>query len=78
MAKLSKMAGKCMNMGGGMGSGLVTIAIYLVIAYVFYKVLMYLFNMRTSAMPNVPPPRRNGGGCATGTCGAGGGTTASM
>jgi len=36
--------------------------------------------MRTSAMPNVPPPRRNGGDCATGTCavgaagGAGGGS----
>jgi hypothetical protein len=69
MAKLSKMAGKGMSMG----SGLITLAIYLVIAYVFYKVLMYLFNMRTSAMPNVPPPpRRNGGGCATGTCAAGG------
>ena len=68
MAKLSKMAGKGMSMG----SGLVTLAIYIVIAYVFYKVLMYLFNMRTSAMPNVPPPRRNGGGCATGTCAAGG------
>ena len=76
MAKLSKMAGKGMSMG----SGLVTLAIYIVIAYVFYKVLMYLFNMRTSAMTNVPPPRRNGGGCATGTCavgaagGAGGGS----
>jgi len=76
MAKLSKMAGKGMSMG----SGLVTLAIYIVIAYVFYKVLMYLFNMRTSAMPNVPPPRRNGGDCATGTCavgaagGAGGGS----
>jgi hypothetical protein len=69
MAKFSKMAGK----GMGMGSGLVTLAIYLVIAYVFYKVLMYLFNMRTSAMPNVAPPRRHGGGCATGTCASGGG-----
>lgn len=71
MAKLSKMTAK--SMGTGMGSKLVTVAIYIVIAYIFYKVLMYLFNMRTSAMPNVPPPKQNGRGCATGTCGAGGG-----
>jgi hypothetical protein len=63
----------------GSGSSLLTnfvmIIIYVVAAYILYKIVMYLINMRSSAMPNVPTSTNNGngnkqkGGCSTGTCG---------
>jgi hypothetical protein len=73
MAKMAKMS-KCgmgMGMGKGLGMNILILAVYLVIAYVAYQVVMYFMGGRTSAMPNVPPPNgRMGGGCSSGTCGA--------
>jgi hypothetical protein len=73
MAKMAKMAkcGMSMGMGKGLGMNILMLAVYLVIAYVVYQVIMYFMGGRTSAMPNIPPPNgRMGGGCASGTCGA--------
>jgi hypothetical protein len=76
MAKMAKMAkmSKCgmdMGMGKGLGTNILMLAVYLVIAYVIYQIVMYFLGGRTSAMPNVPAPKaRMGGGCASGTCGA--------
>jgi hypothetical protein len=64
----------------GSGSGpslftsLVNITIYIVAAYILYRVVYYLVNMRSSAMPNVPDSSSGGnnrqtGGCSSGTCG---------
>lgn len=73
MAKMAKMA-KCgmdMGMGKGLGMNILMLAVYLIIAYVVYQIVMYFLGSRPSAMPNIPPPKnRMGGGCASGTCGA--------
>jgi hypothetical protein len=76
---MAKMSSKMAKYGSGSGSGLVanlvTIIIYVVAAYILYKIVMYFLNMRSSAMPNVPASSTNGnknkqkGGCSTGTCG---------
>lgn len=79
MAKMAKMAkcGMSMNMGKGIGMNILMLVAYLVVAYILYQVVMYFVNSRPSAMPNIPPPSRAdsngrmGGGCSTGTCGAG-------
>ena len=78
MAKMSKMSSKLAkcNMGSGNSfmSSLFILAIYVAIAYVVYRVIMYFLNMRSSAMPNVPSRPNGAGGCSTGTCsGSGGG-----
>jgi hypothetical protein len=73
MAKMAKMAkcGMSMGMGKGLGMNILMMAVYLIIAYVIYQIVMYFLGGRTSAMPNVPAPKaRMGGGCASGTCGA--------
>ena len=73
MAKMAKksMCGMGMTMGKGLGMNILMLAVYLVIAYVVYQIVMYFMGGRTSAMPNVPAPKaRMGGGCASGTCGA--------
>jgi hypothetical protein len=73
MAKMAKMS-KCgmnMGMGKGLGMNILMIAVYLVIAYVIYQIVMYFLGGRTSAMPNVPTPKGGmGGNCSSGTCGA--------
>jgi len=75
MAKMAKMA-KCgmsmsMGMGKGLGMNILMLAVYLIIAYVVYQIVMYFLGSRTSAMPNVPPPKGGmGGSCSSGTCGA--------
>ena len=73
MAKMAKMS-KCgmgMSMGKGLGMNILMLAVYLIIAYVVYQIVMYFLGSRTSAMPNIPPPNgRMGGNCASGTCGA--------
>ena len=73
MAKMAKMA-KCgmdMGMGKSLGMNILMLAVYLIIAYVIYQIVMYFLGGRTSAMPNVPVPNaRMGGSCASGTCGA--------
>ena len=74
MAKMAKMStcGMSMGMGKGLGMNILMLAVYLIIAYVAYQVVMYFLGGRTSAMPNVPPPNaRMGGSCASGTCGTG-------
>jgi len=78
MAKMSKMSSKLAkcNMGSGNSfmSSLFILAVYVAIAYVVYRVIMYFLNMRSSAMPNVPSRPNGAGGCSTGTCsGSGGG-----
>jgi hypothetical protein len=75
MAKMSKKSmcgmGMGMTMGKGLGMNILMLAVYLVIAYVAYQVVMYFMGGRPSAMPNVTPPNgRMGGSCASGTCGA--------
>ncbi len=75
MAKMSKKSmcgmGMGMSMGKGLGMNILMLAVYLVIAYVVYQIVMYFLGGRTSAMPNVAPPKGGmGGSCASGTCGA--------
>ena len=75
MAKMAKMSKCGMTMGKGIGMNILMLVAYLVVAYILYQVVMYFVKSRSSAMPNVPPPRadsngRVGGGCASGTCGA--------
>lgn len=72
MAKMSRMAKCDMGSGKGIGMNILMLAVYLVIAYILYQVVMYFLGQRSSAMPNVPPPSKNrmSGGCSTGTCGA--------
>jgi hypothetical protein len=79
MAKMSSKMAKYSS-GSGLFTNLVTIIIYVIAAYILYKVVMYFLNMRSSAMPNIPDSSSssssNGnkkskqkGGCSTGTCG---------
>lgn len=75
---MAKMAKCGMSMGKGIGMNILMLVAYLVVAYILYKVVMYFVNSRPSAMPNIPPPPprassngRVGGGCSSGTCGAG-------
>jgi len=76
MAKMSSKMAKYSS-GSGIFTSFVTIIIYVVAAYILYKIVMYFINMRSSAMPNLPTSSsnsgRNGnkqkGGCSTGTCG---------
>ncbi len=73
MAKMAKMAkcGMSMGMGKGLGMNILMLVVYLIIAYVVYQIVMYFLGSRTSAMPNVPPPKGGmGGSCSSGTCGA--------
>ena len=81
MSKISSKLAKC-NMGSGSSflSSLFILVVYVAIAYILYRVIMYFLNMRSSAMPNVPPSRQNNaGGCSTGTCsGSGMGTQESF
>ena len=82
VAKIPKISSKLAKYGSGAGSGmftkLVTIAIYVAIAYILYKVAMYFLNMRSSAMPDVPDSSKTDGAkgdnrkpkCSTGTCGS--------
>ena len=73
IAKMSKMStcGMSMGMGKGLGMNILMLAVYLVIAYVIYQIVMYFLGNRTSAMPNVPSPKGGmGGSCSSGTCGA--------
>ena len=68
---MAKMAKCGMSMGKGLGMNILMMAVYLVIAYVIYQIVMYFLGGRTSAMPNVPAPKGGmGGSCASGTCGA--------
>ena len=78
---MAKMSSKMAKYGSGSGlfTNLVTIVIYVVAAYILYRVVMYFINMRSSAMPNLPASSSNSGsgngnkqkgGCSTGTCGA--------
>ena len=69
---MAKMAMCNMGMGKSMGMNILMLAVYLVAAYILYRVVMYAVNYRPSAMPNVPPSSNNrmGGGCSTGTCGS--------
>ena len=69
MAKMSKMSSCSMGMGKGPGMNILMIAVYLVIAYVIYQIVMYIVGYRKTAMPNIPPPSTSGS-CSTGTCGA--------
>ena len=74
---MAKMSSKMAKYGSGSSllTNFVMIIIYVVAAYILYKVVMYLINMRSSAMPNVPVSTNTGngnkqkGGCSTGTCG---------
>jgi len=74
---MAKMSSKMAKYGSGSSllTNFVMIIIYVVAAYILYKIVMYLINMRSSAMPNVPVSTNNGngnkqkGGCSTGTCG---------
>jgi hypothetical protein len=74
---MAKMSSKMAKYGSGSGllTNFVMIIIYVVAAYILYKIVMYLINMRSSAMPNVPTSTNTGngnkqkGGCSTGTCG---------
>lgn len=82
MAKMAKMSSKMAKYGSGSGSGsglftnLVMLAIYVVAAYILYRVVMYFLNMRSSAMPNIPDSSskdRSRDGkqmpkCSSGTC----------
>jgi hypothetical protein len=68
---MAKMAKCGMSMGKGLGMNILMMAVYLVIAYVIYQIVMYFLGGRTSAMPNVPAPKGGmGSSCASGTCGA--------
>jgi hypothetical protein len=72
MAKISKVA-KCDIGIGGKGMGILTLLIYLVVAYIIYRIVTHFLNYRPSAMPNIPEPSSKGrspGGCSTGTCGS--------
>jgi hypothetical protein len=74
---MAKMSSKMAKYGSGSSllTNFVMIIIYVVAAYILYKIVMYLINMRSSAMPNVPVSTNTGngnkqkGGCSTGTCG---------
>jgi hypothetical protein len=74
---MAKMSSKMAKYGSGSGllTNFVMIIIYVVAAYILYKIVMYFINMRSSAMPNVPTSTNTGngnkqkGGCSTGTCG---------
>ena len=70
MAKMSSKLAKC-NMGSGSSflSSLFILAVYVAIAYVLYRIVMYFLNIRSSAMPNVPSKPNGASGCSTGTCG---------
>jgi hypothetical protein len=76
MAKMSSKMAKYSS-GTGLFTNFVTIIIYVVAAYILYKIVMYFINMRSSAMPNLPTYSSNSGkngnkqkgGCSTGTCG---------
>jgi hypothetical protein len=83
VAKIPKISSKLAKYssgaaGSGMFTKLVTIAIYVAIAYILYKVAMYFLNMRSSAMPDVPNSSKTDGAkggnqkpkCPTGTCGS--------
>ena len=70
MAKMSKMSSCSMGMGKGPGMNILMIAVYLVIAYVIYQIVMYIAGYRKTAMPNIPPPSTTSGSCSTGTCGS--------
>ena len=74
---MAKMSSKMAKYGSGSGliTNLVTIAIYIVAAYILYRIVMYFINMRSSAMPNIPASsskdasgNKQKGGCSTGTC----------
>jgi len=79
---MAKMSSKMAKYGSGSGSGsglftnLVMLAIYVVAAYILYRVVMYFLNMRSSAMPNIPDSSskdRSRDGkqmpkCSSGTC----------
>jgi hypothetical protein len=75
MAKMSSKMAK--YSGSGFFTNLVMIVIYIAAAYILYRIVMYLINMRSSAMPNLPTSSSNNGkngnkqkgGCSTGTCG---------
>lgn len=73
MAKISKVA-KCDIGIGGKGMGILTLLIYLVIAYIIYRIVTtHFLNYRQSAMPNIPEPSSKGRSpsrCSTGTCGS--------
>lgn len=74
---MAKMSSKMAKYGSSSSllTNFVMIIIYVVAAYILYKIVMYLINMRSSAMPNVPVSTNTGngnkqkGGCSTGTCG---------
>jgi hypothetical protein len=74
---MAKMSSKMAKYGSGSGpnlfTSLVNIIIYIVVAYILYRVVMYIVNMRSSAMPNLPDYSSNKnkqkGGCSSGTCG---------
>ena len=57
-----------MGSGNSFMSSLFILAVYVAIAYVVYRVIMYFLNMRSSAMPNVPSRPNGAGGCSSGTC----------
>ena len=77
MAKMAKMSSNMAKYGSGSGlfTNFVMIIIYVVAAYVLYRVVMYFVNMRSSAMPNVSVSSSTGNknkqksGCSSGTCG---------
>jgi hypothetical protein len=71
---MAKMSSKMAKYGSGSGlfTNLITIVIYVAAVYILYRVVMYLINMRSSAMPNIPSSSKGDkqkGGCSTGTCG---------
>jgi hypothetical protein len=72
---MAKMSSKMAKYGSGpsLFTGIVNIIIYIVVAYILYRVVMYIVNMRSSAMPNLPDYSSNKnkqkGGCSSGTCG---------
>ena len=71
------MSSKMAKYGSGLSlfTGIVNITIYIVAAYILYRVVYYLVNMRSSAMPNLPDyssssnKNKQKGGCSSGTCG---------
>jgi hypothetical protein len=72
MAKMAKIA----NYGSGSNffMQILKVIIYVVVAYILYRVVYYFVNMRSSAMPNLPSSSSGGnnrqtGGCSTGICG---------
>lgn len=74
---MAKMSSKMAKYGSGpsLFTGVVNITIYIVVAYILYRVVMYIVNMRSSAMPNLPDyssssnKNKQKGGCSSGTCG---------